>query len=383
VTGDRELDVVLFGATGFTGRLTAAYLAQHAGPGWALAGRSEAKLSALREELGVEVPILVADSADPAALRRVAERTRVVATTVGPYALHGAPLVAACAETGTDYVDLSGESEFLDRMYLDWHATAERTGARLVHACGFDSIPHDLGAQYTVEQLPADRPIRMRGYVRAGGSISGGTFASSLNAFARFRDANRVHRARLAAESPPSWRRATIHNGRPGYDRAIGHWVVPLPTVDPQIVVRSARALPEYGPDFTYSHVAALRSPLTVAALVAGVGGAFVLAQLPPARALLQRARPSGTGPDADHRTRNWFKVRFIATAGDRRVVTEVAGGDPGYGETAKMLAESALCLARDELPATAGQVTTAIAMGPVLRARLERAGLTFRTLTP
>ncbi len=199
MTGDRELDVVLFGATGFTGRFTPAYLAQHAGPGWALAGRSEAKLSALREELGVDVPIMVADSADPAALRRVAERIRVVATTVGPYALHGGPLVAACAETGTDYVDLSGEPEFLDRTYLDWHATAERTGARLVHACGFDSIPHDLGAQYTVEQLPADQPIRMRGYVRAGGTISGGTFASSLNAFARFRDANKVHRARLPA----------------------------------------------------------------------------------------------------------------------------------------------------------------------------------------
>jgi short subunit dehydrogenase-like uncharacterized protein len=157
--------------------------------------------------------------------------------------------------------------------------------------------------------------------------------------------------------------------------------VVPLPTIDPQIIVRSARALPEYGPDFTYRHVIAVRSPLTVVALAVGVGGAFALAQLPPTRALLLRARPAGTGPDAAQRARSWFRVRFLATAGDQRVTTEVAGGDPGYGETSKMLAESALCLARDELPSTAGQVTTAVAMGAVLRARLERAGISFQVI--
>jgi short subunit dehydrogenase-like uncharacterized protein len=233
----------------------------------------------------------------------------------------------------------------------------------------------------------------MRGYVRAGGTVSGGTLASAVTSFARRRHASAAHTARvaseaahtarMAAEGAPSGRRARVHNGRPGYDRAAGTWVVPLPTIDPQIVVRSARALPRYGPDFRYSHVAALRGPFTVAGLLAGAGGAFLLAQLPPTRALLLRARPTGTGPDAEKRAQSWFRVRFVARAGDQRVVTEVAGGDPGYGETSKMLAESALCLAHDDLPPSAGQVTTAVAMGNALIGRLEGAGITFTVLEP
>ena len=379
----RDHDVVLFGATGFTGSLTAEYLAAQSGVRWALAGRNAEKLAALRDRIGADVPILVADSTDAASLRRIAERAHVVATTVGPYALRGEPLVAACADTGTDYVDLAGESEFVDRIYLRYHAAAERSSARLVHACGFDSIPHDLGAQFTVQQLPSDQPITMRGYVRTTGTASGGTFASAVTAFSRFRQASSAHRQRLAAEGQPSGRRARAIGGRPGYDASIGMWVLPLPTIDPQIVVRSARELPEYGPDFTYGHFLALRNPITAGALTAGVGGAFALAQLPPTRKLLLRTRPPGTGPDEQRRARSWFTVRFHATAGDQRVVTQVSGGDPGYGETAKMLAEAALCLARDPLPLVAGQITTAVAMGDALRRRLQRAGITFQVLDP
>jgi short subunit dehydrogenase-like uncharacterized protein len=176
--------------------------------------------------------------------------------------------------------------------------------------------------------------------------------------------------------------------------------VLPLPTIDPQIVVRSARALDRYGPDFSYSHFAALDNPLLAAGLGAGAGAAFLLAQLPPTRSLLLRLRPAGTGPSPEQRARSWFRVRFVGEAGPaaepppggsatdpgggaERVVTEVAGGDPGYDETAKMLAESALCLATGPLPETAGQVTTAVAMGDALRLRLERAGITFRVVKP
>ena len=172
---DRELDLVLFGATGFTGRLTAEYLAHHAPDGlrWALAGRNEAKLEGVREHLadarpGAGRPAAAARRRDRrrARSRTSRSRARVVITTVGPYLSYGEPLVAACAEAGTDYVDLTGEPEFVDRMYVAHHATAERTGARLVHACGFDSIPHDLGAYFTVQQLPDDVPITLRGVVR-------------------------------------------------------------------------------------------------------------------------------------------------------------------------------------------------------------------------
>src|SRR5690349_14072173 len=166
---DRDLDLVLFGATGFTGGLTADYraMAAPADLRWAIAGRNADKLEDVRRRLAEQgasdVEVLVADSTDAAALADIARRARVVATTIGPYLEHGAPLVAACAEAGTDYLDLTGEPEFVDRMYLEHHQTAVRTGARLVHACGFDSIPHDLGAWFTVEQQQSVRPMHLRG----------------------------------------------------------------------------------------------------------------------------------------------------------------------------------------------------------------------------
>jgi short subunit dehydrogenase-like uncharacterized protein len=379
----RDFDLVLFGATGFTGALTAEYLAAHAPARmrWALAGRNREKLAALRDRLGVDVAILSADITDPGSLRGLAEASRVVATTVGPYIRYGEPLVAACAAAGTDYVDLSGEPEFVDLMYLRHHATAERTGARLVHACGFDSIPHDLGALFIVGQLPPGEPIRLRGYLSGGGVISGGTLVSAVTGFARFRRAAAVHRERRRAQPRGEQRRVRAVSGRPGYDAGAGAWVLPLPTIDPQIVVRSAGALDRYGPDFSYSHFLALSSPLTAAGLTAAAAGTFALAQLPPTRNLLLRMRPAGSGPTPAQREKGWFRMRFVGESGDRRVVTEVAGGDPGYGETAKMLGESALCLAYDPLPPTAGQVTTAVAMGDVLRVRLERAGISFRVI--
>jgi short subunit dehydrogenase-like uncharacterized protein len=393
---DDKLNVALFGASGFTGALTAEYLAEHAPPDlrWGLAGRNRTKLEKLRDDLharfgsGDQLEILEADVTDRASVRRIAERAAVVASTVGPYLEYGEPLVAACAEVGSDYLDLTGEPEFVDRMYLQHGRQAEASGARLVHACGFDSIPHDLGAQFTVQQLPDDKPLRLRGYVSAGGTFSGGTFASALTAFSRFRQMASVAAQRRREEAAPTDRRVRSIVGTPGYDRGVGRWVLPFPSLDPQVIARSARALPEYGPDFTYSHYLAVGSPLTAAGIAAGAGTAFTLAQLPPTRALLQRLRPSGSGPTAEQREKGWFRVRFVGevlggSSSARSVRTEVAGGDPGYGETSKMLAESALCLALDDLPSTAGQVTTAVAMGDALRARLERAGMTFRVLDP
>jgi short subunit dehydrogenase-like uncharacterized protein len=167
-------------------------------------------------------------------------------------------------------------------------------------------------------------------------------------------------------------------SGRPGYDKGIGRWVLPMPTIDPQIVVRSAAALERYGPDFSYSHFAAFKNPVMAAATVGGIGAFVAVAQIPPARPLLLKALPSGKGPSPEQIEKSWFRVRFVGEGGGRRVETQVSGGDPGYGETSKMLAESALCLAFDDLPDTAGMVTTAVAMGPVLRKRLAAKGIDF-----
>lgn len=380
---DRPYDVVLFGATGFVGILTAEYLAAQAPEGlrWAMAGRSREKLERLRDRLpgGAGVGILEADVSEPASMRRLAEHARVVATTVGPYVTYGEDLVAACADTGADYLDLSGEPEFVDLTYVRHDARARETGARLVHACGFDSIPHDLGAYFTVQQLPQGVPLTVDGFVTADAMFSGGTFASALNQFSRGRQMLSAARDRARHEPRLMGRRAQAPTGAPRFAKEVGAWAVPLPTIDPQIVRRSARALDRYGPDFRYRHYAAVRHLPVALGGVAAVGALATAAQLPPARRWLSDRLKPGEGPEPEKRAKSWFSVRFVGEGGGRRVFTEVAGGDPGYGETAKMFAESALSLAFDDLPPTAGQVTTAVAMGDALIERLRKAGITFR----
>jgi short subunit dehydrogenase-like uncharacterized protein len=256
-----------------------------------------------------------------------------------------------------------------------------KTGARLVHSAGFDSIPYDIGALFTVGHLPEDVPIRLQGFVSASASFSGGTYHSAITAFSRLREMSSVARRRRAAEPRDGGRTVRGEKGRPRHEKVVDAWVLPAPTIDPQVVLRSARALERYGPAFTYGHYIAIKKLPVAAALVGGVGAAVVLAQVPPARRWLLGRKAAGDGPTAAQREKAWFRVRFVGEGGGKRVVTEVAGGDPGYGETAKMLAESALCLAFDDVPKTSGQVTTAVAMGERLLARLVRAGLTFRVV--
>ncbi|MDI6909256.1 saccharopine dehydrogenase NADP-binding domain-containing protein [Nocardioides sp.] len=385
----REYDVVLVGATGFTGGLTAEYLLRHAPAGlrWALAGRNREKLEAVRGRLAdldpaaADLPLLHADTTDPGSLADLVAATRVVITTVGPYLEHGGALVAACAEAGTDYVDLTGEPEFVDRTYLEHHATAQRTGARLVHACGFDSVPHDLGALYTVQQLAATGPVRLRGVVRSGATFSGGTFHSALGQFSRARRMRAAMQERRRAEPRPEGRRSRAVSGKPHRDPLLGYWLVPLPTIDPFVVARSGAALASYGPDFSYSHYAGTKTLRYAAGGAAAAVAMFGAAQVPPLRRLLLGRIPQGEGPDERRRSKSWFTVDFVGEGDGRTVHTRVSGGDPGYDETAKMLAESALCLALDDNPPTAGQVTTAQAMGDNLLSRLQAAGIRFQTV--
>lgn len=383
---NRPYDIVVFGATGYTGGLTAEYLARHAPAGtrWALAGRNRDKLEAVRARLAkinpacAQTELLAADATDPASLKKVAESARVIITTVGPYILHGEPLVAACAAAGTDYVDLTGEPEFVDLMWLRYHEQAQQTGARIVHCCGFDSIPHDLGAFFTVQQLPQDAPIKLEGFVRAGGTFSAGTYHSAINAFGRARLYAKTRKERLAREARPAGRKVGAVKSGVRYDKALGSWVVPLPTIDPQVVRRSAAALDRYGPDFRYGHYVLLKRFAMVAGLLGGVSALFTLAQFKPTRDWLLSRKSSGEGPTPEQREKAWFKVRFRGEAGGKTVTTEVSGGDPGYGETSKMLAESALCLAHDDLPKKGGQSTPAAAMGNALIARLTKNGIRF-----
>ena len=387
--GSRRYDLALFGATGFTGGLAADYLAANAPEGmrWALVGRNRAKLDAVAARLAAAAPaapvpdVLEADAADRQALREVAEATRVAITTVGPYVLYGEPLVAACAAAGTDYADLTGEPEFVDRMWVEHHAEAESSGARLIHCCGFDSIPHELGAYFTVQQLPEGVPLKVNGYVISNARFSGGTYHSAINGFSRARQTLGAAKERRRLESWPEGRKIHSAPARLRRDEQVGGWTVPLPTIDGTVVRRSAATLDRYGPDFAYGHHMVAKHLATIGGIGTAVGTAGALAQLSPTKKLLLKLKAPGEGPSEAERERSWFKVTFVGEGGGKRVVTEVTGGDPGYSETSKMLAESGLCLAFDDLPAASGQVTTAVAMGDALLSRLQKAGISFRVV--
>lgn len=380
----REFDIVLFGASSFVGKLTAEYLAEHA-PGqlrWAIAGRNEQKLEAVRSDLAkinpdlAELTLITADSSDEEALKVMAQSTRLVITTVGPYALYGELLVKACAETGTHYTDLTGEPGFVDEMYVKYHPAAVKSGAKIVHTCGFDSVPHDVGAYFTVLQLPEGVPLSVESRVRASGMISGGTFYSALNGFGHAKQTIDAARKRMKLDKAPEGRRIKPLNRPPHRDKKMGMWVAPLPTIDLFVALRSAMAVERYGPDFKYGHNYAAKRLLTVVGGTLVVGTVFLLAQIPPLRRAMLKLVPPGTGPSKERRSKSWFRVEFVGTGGGETVRTAVSGGDAGYDETAKMLAETSMALVMDDVPDRVGQLTPVAAAGDALLERLPRAGI-------
>jgi short subunit dehydrogenase-like uncharacterized protein len=394
---DRELDVVVFGATGFVGKLTAQYLAGAAPAGTriALGGRSETKLQAVRRELGVDWPLIVADSSDARALRAMADRTTVVATTVGPYASYGMPLARACAEAGTHYADLTGEVLFMRRVIDACHEQAQASGARIVHTCGFDSIPSDLGVLLLAEAAGGAGLGRTTLVVRAArGGVSGGTVASMKGMVDEARRDATARRLMtdLYALSPERDAEPSLGERdpfKPVHDVALGGWLAPfvMGTVNSRVVRRS-NALTDwsYGRELRYSELMRTGDgPLGAAGAVgmtAGLGALFGGLALPPTRWVLDRVLPDpGEGPSEAAREKGFFKIDVVGETGDgRRLTCRIeAPGDPGYKATAVMLGESALCLAAGEgLPDRAGVLTPATAMGAALVRRLRAAGHTY-----
>ena len=399
-------DIVVFGATSFVGRLLCAHLfARHGADGdlkWALAGRSKSKLESLREGLGegaAGLELIVCDAGDVPALREMCARTRTVISTVGPYALYGSPLVDACVETGTDYLDLAGEVQWIYRMIRTHEARAKETGARIVHCCGFDSVPSDLGVyfhQKTAIERFGEPAVQIRMQVaRIKGGASGGTVASIVNI------------ARELA-SDPSLRGiltdpySLVPDGRalarqpnisvPQRDPESGAWLGPfiMAGINTRIVHRS-NALSDYayGVDFLYDESIrtgrGLKGGLGAFAFTGGLGAFMAGAALPPTRWLLERfilPKP-GQGPTPEQQERGLYDLRFYGTtASGGKLATRVTGDrDPGYGSTAKILGEAGACLVQDIPPSevAGGFWTPATALGEALLARLvEHAGLTF-----
>jgi short subunit dehydrogenase-like uncharacterized protein len=396
----RELDVVLYGATGFVGKLTAEYLAR-AAPDEArigLAGRSQAKLEAVRDELGsraADWPLIVADAADRAALDELAGQTTAVATTVGPYRHYGMPLVEACAGAGTHYADLTGEPLFMRETVELLDAPAKASGARIVHTCGFDSIPSDLGV-LTLHQAAGELTDTTLVVRRLRGGVSGGTLASlkgTVDDVKKDRSLAKVLGDPYALSpdrdaEPQLGKEADLRGAE--HSEELGTWLGPFVMAQVNTrVVRRSNALQDwaYGRRFRYREVTDFGAGILGRAKALGMGGGMVSLTvglaLPPSRFLLDRVLPDpGEGPKEDLVRRGFFEIEIHARtpAGERRVCRVEAQGDPGYGATSVMLGESALCLAldADRLPDRAGVLTPATAMGSVLTDRLRAAGQTF-----
>ena len=406
---DRRYDLVLFGATGFTGRLVAEHLLARRGVNrdisWALAGRSRSKLEAVREDLqGADPPepiaLVEADSADPKSLTRLAESARVVCTTVGPYTRYGSDLVAACAAAGTHYCDLTGEVPWIAEMIDAHQATAEASGARILHCCGFDSIPSDLGTWFVQQAMQEQHGVyapRVRGRVgKSQGSASGGTIASMLvvvEQAARDRRLRRRLRDKYflypAGETPGPEVRDQIGAA---YDPRFERWTAPfVMSLINERVVRRTNALRGFpwGRDFNYdesmlcsNRAQALGVSLALGAGVLGVGTG-------PGRKLAQRFLPEpGEGPAREARERGFFEVFFHAEHpqdSDLDLRARVYGDrDPGYGATSRMLGETALCLTEDDMDLPGGLWTPASALGAKLLSRLEaHAGISFSLVAP
>lgn len=403
---DRELDLVLFGATGYVGRLTADHLARHAPDGVriGLAGRSAAKVERTRDRLGVRAqdwPIVVADAADPESLRTMAERASVVVSTVGPYATYGMPLVTACAETGTDYVDLTGEVLFVRRSIDQVQHQAEQTGARIVHSCGFDSVPSDLAVLMAADRAAEDGAGELTDtttYATLKGGFSGGTVASArqqVEEITRDPSLKRVVLDKFAL-SPD---RGNEPQGEfkdsvaVRYAEEARSWVAPfiMATYNTRVVRRSNALLGHrYGRAFRYREVmrtgdGAVGSA-TAYAIAAGLGAGVAAMSLPFLSPLVDKMVPApGEGPSGRNRDRGFFRMDCYTstTDGSRYRSTVAAQGDPGYAATSIMLGESALALAleRDRCPlppgTNGGVLTPATALGSVLVERLRQHGFT------
>jgi short subunit dehydrogenase-like uncharacterized protein len=405
----RPYDIVFFGATGFTGRLVAERTLERYGVGrglrWAIAGRSREKLESLRAALAAAdpgagaLPLLAADVGDRASLDAVAAQTRVVCSTVGPYALYGKAVVEACVEHGTAYCDLTGEPQFVREMIDRHHARAVQTGARIVHCCGFDSVPFDLGVLMVAEAMRewhGVRCVEVKAFAgEQAGGVSGGTIASMLNAIEEASRDRRVQRLLGDPYALTPGERGPDGPDQRGvrFDRDLRRWTAPwvMAPINTRVVRRSNMLLGyPWGRDFRYSEVsgmpAGLKGLAGGLALSVGLGAFVTLAALPPTRAVLRRFLPKpGQGPSREQREKGFFKVRLLGFgehalgSAPRKLLGLVAGAsDPGYGETVKMLSESAVCLATDRLATGGGVLTPASSMGTTLLERLRASGMTW-----
>ncbi len=400
----KPYDIIVFGATSFVGQLICEYMVKQFKDeklSWALAGRSANKLDQLQKDLGTDLPTLLADANDADSLQNMCQQGRVIMSTVGPYDLYGEPLIKACVESGTDYCDLTGEPHWIKKMLNRYESDAKASGARIVHCTGFDSIPSDLGVHFLQREAKKQlgrtcQEVKMR-IKNMRGEASGGTIATALNIAKEIKKDPQVKRDLVnpyALCPPDHGFKARQPNIKVDFDPTFKKWFGPffMASINTRIVHRSnALSNNAYGDDFIYSEGMmtgpGFKGKLRARSIYWGLGAFFAGASIGPIRAFLARfvlPKP-GEGPSKEAQQQGFYDFRFVGTtAQGQQLMTQVHGDmDPGYGSTAKIMAQAAACLAFDVPADTAGGFwTTATLLGDPLIERLENhAGLTFKVL--
>jgi short subunit dehydrogenase-like uncharacterized protein len=378
---EKKYDLIVYGASGFTGQLICKYLSSHKdilNLNWAIAGRDLAKLELLSNKLSTEnrtIDVLYADSFDKKSLNDIASQSKLIITTVGPYAIYGEQLVESCIENQTFYLDLTGEPHFVHKIKAKYTQKAYDNNVAIIHSCGFESIPPDLGVYSAINQLNEPN-ADVSYFFESNGDISGGTWASFINSLSSpIPIISKGSKKRSKSKNKKNKKKIFFH-------KEFKRWALFFPVIDKYIVQKTAKSFSQYGEDFSFNEYMLFKSWKKLAFIIIGIFIVSIISKIKFIKKWLLSLRPSGSGPSPERISKNWFIAKVIAKGQQASVLTTIKGGDPGYGDTSKFISEMALCILtqRDQLLNSKGILTPVECTGDLLLDRLRNAGISIDT---
>ena len=378
LVNNKKYDLVVYGASGFTGQLICEYLSTHEDGlnlNWAIAGRDGSKLESISNQFSTEdkkIDVLHGDSFDKPSLDNICNQSRLVISTVGPYSIYGENLVASCIDNDTHYLDLTGEPQFVHEIKKKYAQRAYDNRIMIIHSCGFESIPPDIGVYCAINQL--NEPNSDVSYfIESNGNISGGTWASLINSLSSPQPI--IDRSKSNSKKKVRKKKIFFHKG-------FKRWALFFPVIDKYIVKKTAKSFSQYGEDFSFSEYLLFKSWRRLAVILIGLFAVSIMSKSKLIKKWLLSLRPSGSGPSKEERERNWFVAKIVAKGKNSSVMTTIKGGDPGYGETSKFISEMALCILTqdNQLLKNRGILTPVECSGNLLVNRLKNAGISIDT---
>lgn len=369
---NKEYDIIIHGATGFTGQLICDYLYNHNDSKaikWAISGRNTSKLEPISEKYNVD--LFKVDSFENKALDLITSKSKVIISVVGPYAIYGKQLIESCINNNCHYLDITGESSFVQYVKNKYSKKAIDTNTMVISCCGFESIPSDIGTYYSIKQLNEEN-IDIKCYMKSKGQISGGTWASFLNISSSGRIKKKIQNNQPKKQG--------AKNKILFYNKVLKKWALIFPDIDQYIIKRSSKLIDGYGENVRFVKYMLFKSLFKVVALLVPLFFILLLAKFKFSKKWLESFIPSGTGPSEEARAKHWFEYTLIGKTENQKIITTVKGGDPGYGETSKFITEMglALILNKDKLNHKKGVLTPAACAGDVILKRLQKSGIEF-----